>query len=203
MIDGREPNYICLDTRALTLARLLQDSDRLAFFDGVCEAYTAKLSGEEFSAFPDNMVGDLIKQAVNTMIDGFDTYMKRVTANSEWRLSLTGHRQVIDPQSNQDQSNKDQSNKDQINQIKQQFRAEGYTEAEIEDALKRCTGKSVRNIAGYLRQTMDNQRQQQKHIIAHNYTQRDYSETQAELMEEQDREMMEYLKKMKETEGNK
>ena len=77
------------------------------------------------------------------------------------------------------------------------------TEAEIEDALKRCTGKSVRNIAGYLRQTMDNQRQQQKHIIAHNYTQRDYSETQAELMEEQDREMMEYLKKMKETEGNK
>ncbi len=189
MIDGREPNYIGLDTRVIRLVRRLDDSDRLSFLDGFLSAYDDKLSGDNSSAYPDNIVGDLIRQAAETMSTVFDTYIGRTNANSEWRKSLTGQRQVNDPQSNQDQINQDQINQDQINQdqinqIKQQLTAEGYDGSEIDNALKRSKGKRVRDLAAYIRRTIDNERKQAKRILpAQDFAQRDYSGVEDELMQ--------------------
>lgn len=198
MIDGREPNYLCLDTRAVALAKRLSDSERLAFFDGVCAVYAAKLAGDDASAFPDSIVGELIRQAADTLIDGFNTYMGRVKANPSGKKRtdnpMGGQWAANDTQSNQDQSNQDQINQDQINQIKVQLMADGYTEPEIESALKRCSGKAVRNLPAYLRQTMDNQRQSNKPLPSQNYGQRDYTGVQAELMEEQQNRIMDFIK---------
>lgn len=198
MIDGREPNYICLDTRALTLAKRLSDPERLAFFDGICASYAAKLNGAEAPAFPDDITGDLIRQAEKTLVDGFDKYMGRVYANP------SGKKRTVDPtgsqwgandaQSNQDQINKDQITQDQINQ----FVAEGYSESEIDDAIKRCGGKSsIRNISAYLRRTMDNVRQEKntgKTVSAQDYKQRDYSSVGAEIKEEMTRRIEQHKK---------
>ena len=204
MIDGREPNYICLDTRVIALVRRLQDQDRLAFFDGICAAYAVKLAGEDSYTFPDSIMGELMKQAADTMIDGFDKYMGRVNAN------LSGKKRDVDPmgsqwvangtQSNQDQSNKDQYNRDQINQIKAQLMTDGYTDSEINSVISRCSGKRVNNLMSYIRQSIDNERkkkQKAKRVPAQEYGQRDYSSVQDELIAQQDKEMEEYLKKEK------
>lgn len=178
MIDGREPNYICLDTRALKLVRRLSDSERLVFFDGLYSIYLDKLTGNESFFFPDTMAGELLRQAAQTLIVGFDTYMKRVNANSDWRNSLTDHKQVNDQQSNQDQINKDQYNQDQINQIKMQLKAEGYSGSEIDKAFARSEGKRVKNLISYIRQSINNERQEYrtgKRVPAQEYSQRDYT----------------------------
>lgn len=188
MIDGREPNYICLDTRAMRLVRRLSDPERLIFFDSFLSAYDGKLSGN-IPSFPDNMVGDLLRQAAETMSNGFDTYMGRTTANPQGKngkMSMTGHRQANDIQSNQDQINEDQNIQD--HQIKQQLMAEGFEESEIEHALNRSKGKRVRDLAAYVRRTIENQRQQNR-VPAQDFQQRDYSGVQKELMDSLARDM--------------
>lgn len=187
MIDGREPNYICLDTRSLALVRRLSDSDRLLFFDGLYAAYTDKLNGTSEYVYPDNMVGDLIKQAAVTMDDGFDTYMRKVNANPSGKKTSDNpkgnHRVATDSQSNKDQINKDQNNKDQSNQIMQELIDDGYTDTEISSALKKCDFSSVRNPAAYVRQTIENQRKQlakSNHVPAQDFQQRDYSDVDNE-----------------------
>ena len=205
MIDGREPNYICLDTRVMRLVRRLNDADRLSFIDGFLAAYDDKLSGTRSSAFPDNMVGDLLRQAAETMSNGFDAYMGRANANPEGkngRMSMTGHRPDNDTQSNQDQINQDQTIQDQINQIKQQLIAEGYDGSEIDSALKRSKGKRVRDLAAYIRRTIENERRQAKRILpAQDFAQRDYSGVQDELMQQLAADMEHY--KEEQQEGNK
>ena len=205
MIDGREPNYICLDTRVMRLVRRLNDADRLSFMDGFLAAYDDKLSGTRSSAFPDNMVGDLLRQAAETMSNGFDAYMGRANANPEGkngRMSMTGHRPDNDTQSNQDQINQDQTNQDQINQIKQQLIAEGYDGSEIEAALIRSKGKCVRDLAAYIRRTIENERRQGKRILpAQDFAQRDYSGVEDELLQQLAEDMEHY--KEEQQEGNK
>ncbi len=189
MIDGREPNYICLDTRAMRLVRRLSDPERLIFFDSFLSAYDDKLSGSA-SSFPDSIVGHLRRQAAETMSNGFDAYMSRTTANPEGkngRMSMTGHRQANDTQSNQDQIKEDQII-DQINQIKQQLTAEGFDESEIENALNRSKGKRVRDLTAYIRRTIENQRQQTR-VPVQDFQQRDYSSVQKELIDNLAKEM--------------
>ena len=198
MIDGREPNYICLDTRAFKILQRLSDSERLTFYDGLYAVYLDNLNGTQVAVFPDNVAGDLLRQAAETLIDGFNTYMRRVNAN------LTGKKTTDNPmgtqwvpnapQSNKDQYNQDQYNQDQINQIKLQLKAEGYSGSEIDKALTRCGGKRVRNLTAYIRQSIDNVRQNGKRVPGQEYEQRDYSGVQAELIAQQDHEMEEYIR---------
>ena len=202
MIDGREPNYICLDTRAIRLVRRLSDPERLIFFDSFLSAYDDKLSGNYPSAFPDNMVGDLLKQAAETMSNGFDAYMGRANANPEGRngrKSLASHRQVNDIQSNQDQINQDQTITDQINQIKQQLITEGYEGFEIDNALNRSKGKRVRDLAAYIRRSIENERRQGNRIIpAQDFTQRDYSGVPKEMLDNLAKEVKQFQKDQQE-----
>ena len=204
MIDGREPNYICLDTRVMRLVRRLSDTERLTFFDAFLITYEEKLSGNNFSAFPDNMVGDLLRQAAETMSNGYDTYMGRANANPQGkngRMSMTGHRPVNDTQSNQDQINQDQTTQDQINQIKQQLMAEGFNQYEIDNAVNRARGKPVHDLAAYIRRTIENERKQGKRILpAQDFAQRDYSSVQDELMQQLAAEMEQF--KEAQQEGN-
>ena len=188
MIDGREPNYICLDTRVLTLVRRLSGSEKLIFYDGLYAAYIDKLNGTADYVCPDNMVGDLIKQAAVTMDDGFDSYMRKVNANPTGKKASDNpkgtHRVAGDPQSNKDHINKDQNNKNQSNQIMQDLIEEGYAETEISSALAKCDFSTVRNPAAYIRQTIENQRKQQpivKRVSAQDFQQRDYSGVDMEL----------------------
>ena len=199
MIDGREPNYICLDTRVMRLVRRLSDTERLTFFDAFLTAYEKKLSGDDLSVFPDNMVGDLLRQAAETMSNGYDTYMGRANANPQGkngRMSMTSHRPVNDTQSNQDQINQIQ---DYINQIKQKLSAEGFDECEIDSAVIRSKGKRIRDLAAYVRRTIENERRQGKRILpAQDFAQRDYSGVQDELMQSLAEDMRQYKKEQQE-----
>lgn len=197
MVNGNEPNYICMDSRALALAKHLPDSERLEFYDSVYAAYIKLLNGEKDFVFPDTMLGNLIMQAVETMINGFNTYMKRVNANpsgtTNTQDSMGSQRVAKGSQSNQDQS-LDQITNDQISQIKSQLQAEGYTEIEIDDALKKCYGKSIKDLSAYLRTTINNQRNKMKRLPSHDFPQRDYSKVNDELMEQTERDVAQFLK---------
>ena len=82
----------------------------------------------------------------------------------------------------------------------EQLRAEGYTGEEIERALKRCEGKRVRNLPAYIRQSIENERTQAKRILpAQDFTQRDYSGVQDEMMKNLAEEMRQFKEQQ---EGN-
>ncbi len=101
-------------------------------------------------------------------------------------------------------SNINNNNNIKSNQIQsqdmEQLRAEGYTGEEIERALKRCEGKRVRNLPAYIRQSIENERTQAKRILpAQDFTQRDYSGVQDEMMKNLAEEMRQFKEQQ---EGN-
>ena len=98
-------------------------------------------------------------------------------------------------------NNNNNINSNQIqSQDMEQLRAEGYTGEEIERALKRCEGKRVRNLPAYIRQSIENERTQAKRILpAQDFTQRDYSGVQDEMMKNLAEEMRQFKEQQ---EGN-
>ena len=101
-------------------------------------------------------------------------------------------------------SNINNNNNIKSNQIKsqdmEQLRAEGYTGEEIERALKRGEGKRVRNPPADVRQPIENERTQAKRILpAQDFTQRDYSGVQDEMMKNLAEEMRQFKEQQ---EGN-
>ena len=202
MINGREPNYICFDTMALKMSRRLSDSERLSFYDGLMNAYQDKLEGKS-SDFPDSMIGDLLMQAAETMSKYFDLYMKKASGNKPEKTSgvpvvdqcITSGVPVVDQCTESDQYHNDIYN-DNFNQIKTRLIADGFTKAEIDFAINKCNGRRVRNLDGYIRKIIEEERRTKPGTInAQNYEQRDYSGVQDELIAEQDREMEEFMKK--------
>lgn len=85
------------------------------------------------------------------------------------------------------------SNINQSNQIQEQLKAEGYTDEEIRRAEERCEGKKIRNLIGYIRQSIDNERRAGKRIIPfQDFPQRSYNNVDRELMDQLTAEIQEY-----------
>lgn len=203
MIDGREPNYICLSTRVLNLVKMLSDLDRLSFLDGFIEGYERKLSGEASSLATDGIVGELLRQALETMGDCFDSYMKKVNANPSGRkpsdFQEATHRVPIgypEGTHRQPKINKSNINKSNINQIKSNLIKQGYSEREIEQALSGIKNPdSIRDTEAYIKKTIENARKKQPHVTAQDYSQRDYTDEQSRIEAETEEEMQEWIKK--------
>lgn len=205
MIDGREPNYICLDTRALKIVRRLSDGERLAFFDQIWTAYQRKLNGDNPPGFPESIIGDLLSQAWDTLSAGFDSYMSRARANPNGNngkrhgdvndIAETGHRDVNDIQSNQDHQKDDQPKEDHLNQIKSQLEAEGYQSAMIDEVINRSRGKTINHPLNYFRTALERIKKDESITVpipAQDFEQRDYSGMPAEDMARLAAEMAEF-----------
>ena len=79
---------------------------------------------------------------------------------------------------------------------------EGFDQHEIDNAMNRARGKPVHDLAAYIRRTIENERKQGKRILpAQDFTQRDYSGVQDELMQQLAADMEQF--KEEQQEGNK
>ena len=104
-------------------------------------------------------------------------------------------------------NNKSNININQSNQIHEQLAAEGYKTDEINRALERCEGKKIRNLVGYIRQSIDNERRAgagtaKKRVIPfQDFPQRSYAGVDKDMMDKLAEEVQEFNKQQQEGGG--
>ena len=193
MAEVHEPAYLCVDTRAAKIVRRLSDEDRLAFFDAVLALYFKILAGEMDFDFPDSLLGDLLRQAGDTLVDGYRAYIQKITARRGKNQQNSGdppptdQRPIADysptDQRGTDARNQDQNNLYEVNdKTIKALRAEGFDDSEIDEAISRSRGRQLTDPVAYLRKAILNGREKmQKKLPAKDYPQRSYDAVQAHV----------------------
>lgn len=194
-----ETKYFGMDSEALQMCEDLDDAQRLAFFDQWrTDCFNLRTDNCTMPEYPTTVCGLLNRIAWKTAKYVYDTYMKRKSGgkknpNPDIENGTLGNGGAMVSnggamQDNDTQSNKHQSEltikQDIINQIKSELIPKGYSTKEIE-----CVSNSVddwngiANPIGYVRRSIDNNRKNPPKlptVPAQRYTQRDYSDEDAE-----------------------
>lgn len=194
------PKYFCVDSRAAKLVMRLPGEARLQFYDGLYKAFVSKVDGAEATEFTDDFVGDLLRQAVETLDDCFEVYRKRAFANLSGQTKSKdgppgeqsrGEGNPMGMQCHGDGFESISSSEEEIhskeNLIRSRLRAEGYSDEEIQYALSRAKGRpDIRDLFSYSRATIETYRKHKpagKTVSAQSYQQRDYSGEDAAAMQ--------------------
>ena len=190
------PKYFCVDTRAARLVARLPPEARLQFYDGVYSAFTCRVEDAEILDFPDTFEGDLTRQAVETMLDCFETYRRRAFANpggkkkgadqADEQEQPTGNPLGSQWVGNDLQQTSSSCNESPFNDssIFSALQAEGYSEQEIRLGLLKISGRpGIKDVPSYLRKVLDEMRKRPgKTVTAQQYTQRSYAGEQEDAM---------------------
>lgn len=128
-----------------------------------------------------------IEQAVEGYSRAASAYWEKCDKQQNRRIDHGQPRSTTVDQSNlSNQYNQYKQYNQSINQCTDELMLEGYTRREIAEALERTDTAKVGNLKAYIRQAIENERRNKRNgkgVIAQQYEQRDYTETEEERKE--------------------
>ena len=193
--ERREPPYWCVESKALRFTKFLSsDGEKAGFLDGLREMTECIMNDRDFPCFPDDMCGELLRDAGETMSERYTGYMKQVSGNPKGtpkggpkgdpKGTPKGGPKGTPKGTNLNQSNLNQYNLNQINQIKDQLMTEGYAGTEIDEVIERIPDQAqIRNPIAYIRAAIAERRKEKPIVSAQDYNQRDYSGKRDEVVQ--------------------
>ena len=203
MIDGR-PDWYRLGEIVMADIRIMNDADKLTFIKALCDMTENAMNPDYTPNSVEGFIGRAINRQYDILHTGIDSYMKTVKANPSGKPKgyPMGSQRV--PKTEQEDNVEEN-----VEQIKSQIRTElvysGYSSSEIENALNSINDwHGIKNKTGYVIQTIKNQRQAgRKRILpAQDFSQRDYTGVDAEMMETLKKEMEQFKREHSERSEN-
>ena len=201
--------YLRVNRLSLEIVSSLGAAEKALYLDHMLTWFLQLERGEKLiQAETDNPVLALaLREELGELETGFEKYMHNVNArkadNEQQETSdtpATDQSSITDAPAIDQRSITDASlicpsrfrsirsilTQTEIDQIKRGLLVSGYSDAEIDVALDRMTDQEIKNPVGYLRKTMENEREKSrkqppaKTVLAQQYAQRDYSGAQDE-----------------------